>query len=200
MKRVLIILSVILFFSCSKSPEDKANVLIKEYISKYLYIPDSYDPVETTIDSAFSPNDDPVIYDAIMDAYELAEELEKINQEIESAKSSMALWSDAYSEYSRHNYNKAKQEYEEYSQMKEKLEEKYDLMEKNNEELGEKLEKQGKKFIGFKAIHTYRAKNRKGDIVFGKHYFLFDEDMKNIIATYDMDSDDYKIYEQALSQ
>ncbi len=38
-----------IFSSCQKTPEDKANDLIKENITKMLTYPDSYESVETTI-------------------------------------------------------------------------------------------------------------------------------------------------------
>ena len=42
-----------LSFTQCKSKEDKANELIKDYMFKNLYDFDSYQPIETKIDSAF---------------------------------------------------------------------------------------------------------------------------------------------------
>ncbi|MBQ9311940.1 MAG: hypothetical protein IJ213_02725 [Bacteroidales bacterium] len=194
-KIVLLFAVVVLMTACGKSPEKKANALIKENMKKVLYHPESYDPAETIIDSAFAPQDDPVIYDIIMEAYEWAQEMESIKSKIENAQSDMSFKSSLLSEY---QYEEAKQEYEKYSELRAKLEKKGEQIKKNNDELGRQLEKQGKKFIGFKAVHTYRAKNNRGDITFGKVYYLFDKDIKKIIKTYDMESDDYKIYEMSL--
>jgi hypothetical protein len=56
MKNLLFLVTVIaVFASCNNSPESKANDLIKEEMKKSLYHVDSYDPVETIVDSAFSP-------------------------------------------------------------------------------------------------------------------------------------------------
>ena len=56
MRRILLgALLVTLFASCSKSLEDKANTLIEEDIKKTLYHPETYDPAETQVDSAFTP-------------------------------------------------------------------------------------------------------------------------------------------------
>ena len=60
--------------ACSQSQEKKAEALIKESLKKSLYKPETYKPVETKVDSAFAPYDDPAFFE------ELAE-LEKMKAE-----------------------------------------------------------------------------------------------------------------------
>ena len=48
------------------------------------------------------------------------------------------------------------------------------------------------KFIGFKAQHTYRAKNNAGNTLIGKIEFIFDKDLTHVVAQYDMDSEEYQ--------
>lgn len=56
MERILLgALLITLFVSCGKSPEEKANALIEDDIKKVLYHPETYDPAETQVDSAFTP-------------------------------------------------------------------------------------------------------------------------------------------------
>lgn len=59
-------------------------------------------------------------------------------------------------------------------------------------------------FIGFKARHRFRANNNAGQIVFGEMKYLFDKDMNKIVASYDMDDDEYKtvqiVYKQMLGE
>ena len=50
----VLFLGVSLFFSCSKSPEEKAQSFLKEYISEYLQEPSTYAPVETVCDSLYN--------------------------------------------------------------------------------------------------------------------------------------------------
>ena len=45
--------------SCDVSKEAKIKTLVGEYVQNHLFIPDSYDPVEFMIDSAFTPRLDP---------------------------------------------------------------------------------------------------------------------------------------------
>ena len=62
MKKVLyLILVLIVLAACSQSPEQKAEVLIKDSLKKSLYKPDTYKPVDTKVDSAFTPYDDPKV-------------------------------------------------------------------------------------------------------------------------------------------
>ena len=64
MKKICITISLAIFLlsSCNNSPTDKANVLIKDDMRKSLIITDSYEPVETKVDSAFAPFDEPEFY------------------------------------------------------------------------------------------------------------------------------------------
>ncbi len=64
MKNLLFVVMVtLLLASCAKSPEQKAEALIKEQMQKTLYHPDTYAPSGTQVDSAFTPYDDPVFYE-----------------------------------------------------------------------------------------------------------------------------------------
>ena len=64
MKKVMLFVAALMtLVACSQSPEDKAKVLIKESMKKTLYHAETYDPVETVVDSAFTPFDDPAFYE-----------------------------------------------------------------------------------------------------------------------------------------
>lgn len=52
-----------LFLSCAKSPKDAVNVLVEDQVKKDCYHPETYEPVMTRVDSAFTPFDDPEFYD-----------------------------------------------------------------------------------------------------------------------------------------
>ena len=94
MKKILFFAaSVILFGSCTKSPEQKVNALIKEYLEKTLYHPDTYAPTNTELDSAFTPYDDPVFYEKTLKLAKLGVLIEECNDDASSAKRGMAIWS-----------------------------------------------------------------------------------------------------------
>ena len=54
-----LVLFAMVMVSCSKSKEQKAEALVKESVKKVLFKPETYKPVETKVDSAFAPYDDP---------------------------------------------------------------------------------------------------------------------------------------------
>lgn len=202
MKRLLLgAVLVPLFVSCSQSIENKANVLIKEEIKKVLYHPETYDPAETIVDSSFTPFDDPIFYDKTLQVVELGMSVAEYERNMKHAKSTMSIFSGRYqSDYARNEYNEAKDEYEENAKNKQNAEDKARNLAK---ELKTMLDKE-RKFIGFKAIHSYRANNNAGQTVFGKMIYLFDKDMKTIVASYDMKSEEYMavqmLYKQMLGE
>lgn len=202
MKRILLgTLLVALFVSCSKSLEDKANALIEEDIKKVLYHPDTYDPAETQVDSAFTPFDDPVFYEKTMHLYKLGMSIDECDRKMKNAKSSMSIWSGPYqSSFGRNEYQEAKDEYDENAKNKKNAEVK---ARKIADELKIMLD-EGQHFIGFKARHRYRANNNAGQTIFGEMKYLFDKNMKRIVISYDMDGEEYKavriIYRQMLGE
>lgn len=99
MKKIIFItLSAIFVLSGCKSKEDKALEVIKNQMFQTLYDFESYQPIETKIDSAFlSIYTDSAI---IRHGYIINELLEKVNKafdEINEYKNSMEIWSDSYS-------------------------------------------------------------------------------------------------------
>ena len=103
MKNVIIMaLTAIFILSGCKSKEEKALEAIKNEMFKTLYDFESYQPIETKIDSAFlSAYTDSII---IKHGYILNELLKEANEalsEIKEANRSIEIWSDSYSSYGR---------------------------------------------------------------------------------------------------
>lgn len=202
MKRVLLgTLLVMLIASCSKSPEEKANALIREDIKKVLYHPETYDPAETQVDSAFTPFDDPAFYEKTVQLCRLGMSIDECDRNMKHAKSSMSIWSGPYqSAFGRNEYQDAKDKYDENARNKKSAEIK---AQKIADELKSMLDEEPQ-FIGFKARHRYRANNNAGQTVFGEIKYLFDKDINQIVGSYDMENDEYKtvqiIYKQILGE
>lgn len=202
MKRFLLVAVVVtLFASCNKSPEDRANALIEEEIKKVLFHPETYDPTETQVDSAFTPFDDPVFYEKTVQLCKLILSIDEHDRNMKRIKSLMNIWSGPYqSAFSRNKYQEAKDEYEENAQKKKSAEIK---VKKLVDELKIMVDKE-RQFIGFKARHRYRANNNAGQTVFGEMKYLFDKNMKQIVASYDMCDEEYKtvqmVYKQMLDE
>lgn len=190
-----------LIASCSKSPEEKANALIREDIKKVLYHPETYDPAVTQVDSAFTPFDDPAFYEKTVQLCRLGMSIDECDRNMKHAKSSMSIWSGPYqSAFGRNEYQDAKDKYDENARNKKNAEIK---AKKIADELKSMLDKEPR-FIGFKARHRYRANNNAGQTVFGEIKYLFDKDINQIVGSYDMENDEYKavqiIYKQILGE
>lgn len=182
-------MAAMMLASCAKSPEQKAEALIKEQLQKSLYHPDTYAPSQTQLDSAFAPFDDPAFYEKTLKLAKLTIAANQFSEEAKEAKSSMAIWSGPYqSDYGRQSYREEKAKYD-------KAMENMAKAQKEATPLAEELKKLSlgeKKFIGFKAIHSYRANNNAGQTVGGKAEFVFDPDITNVLAAYDMDGEEYQ--------
>lgn len=195
MKRVLLAVILVAFcISCSRSPEDKANKLIEKDLKKVLYVPESYDPVETKVDSAFTPFDDPVFVDKTMQLLDLATSIEEYDNNIKEAKSSMSLWDNMGSAFSRNEYQEAKDEYDENTQNRTEA---ISKAKKLGEELKKMMDKE-RMFIGYKVQHRYRADNNAGNTLFGEKIYLFDKNMNQIVASYNYE--EYKTYQSVCKQ
>lgn len=159
---------------------------------KNLYHPDTYAPSSTQLDSAYTPYDDPTFYQKTLKLAKLVIALEKYNNEMSSEKQSMALWSGPYqSAYERANYQEAKKNHN-------IAQEKFEKAKGESITLGQELavlRSKKKTFIGFKAIHRYRANNNAGQTVGGNMMFIFDKDLTKIIAAYEMDKEEYQAVE-----
>lgn len=187
-KLVLLGFAALVFVGCTVSPEKKAASIVEKAVKASLYHPNSYDPIGTIVDSAFAPMDAPDFFEKTLKLYELGVEMEDCDREMKHAKSSMAIWSNPYSAFSRNEYNEAKEEYENYVA-------KMETLQKKGEKLGEELKgiaEQGRSFIGWKVTHSYRAQNNAGQTLIGETVFILDPEMTQILAGYNTDDSDYK--------
>ena len=184
----------VIIVSCSQSQEQKAETLIKESLKKSLYKPETYNPIETTVDSAFAPYDDPEFFVELAKLGKINLDYEDMELKAKQAKSSMAMWSGPYmSAYGRNEYQEAKADYEEANA---KLEELKSKGLKQCEMIANMLHK-SKRFIGYKAVHNYRADNNAGNTLIGNSIFFIDKNFEEI--TYSMDIEEYNQVQEAIS-
>lgn len=186
MKKKIIIytLTSFILMGCGSSTEKKVEKLLKEEIQSTLYYPESYDPVETTIDSAFSPLDNSIYLNHFILLTEISGELKKLEFRADRSKSSMAIWGNKgyyYSDFERAQYQEAKKEYDNVLVQKKMLQNKVEEILIEMQEIVE----EGVYFIGYKANHRYRSKTNTGEITINDLVILLDEDITEVIATYD---------------
>lgn len=195
MKKIFYLaLVAIVIVACKQSQEQKAEYLIKESLKKSLYKPETYKPVETKVDSAFAPYDDPAFFEELAELGEMNSEYEELESKAKHAKSSMAIWSGPYmSAYGRNEYQEAKSDYEEANAKLEKLKTKG---RKQFKKIANMLQVSNK-FIGYKAVHNYRADNNAGNTLIGNTIFFIDKNFEEI--TYSMEVDEYNQVQEAIS-
>ncbi|MBR5037514.1 MAG: hypothetical protein IKX65_02200 [Prevotella sp.] len=188
-------LLTLMLVACGQSKEQKAETLIKESLKKYLYKPETYKPVDTKVDSAFAPYDDPAFFEALAKLESINSEYEDLNEEAKREKSAMAIWSGPYqSLFGKEEYQQAKEKYDDANAKMEKLI-------SQRKKLSDKIEtilKAERRFIGYKAIHNYRADNNAGNTLIGNTIFFFDESFKEV--TYYMDVEDYNQVQEAIGE
>ena len=94
MKKVIYLaLIAIVLASCEKTPQQKAEELVEETVKKVLFKPDTYDPIETKLDSIVSPYNDPDFYKEVTSFSELLTEVSWCENGIKSAKKDRRDWS-----------------------------------------------------------------------------------------------------------
>ena len=194
MKKIFsyVLLSMLLI-ACSQSQEQKAEALIKESLKKTLYKPDTYKSVETKVDSAFSPYDDPALYEEMAKLGKITSDYQQLEEKAKDAKSTMALWDNPYqTEYERYAYEEAKEEYDEANAQLEKLKTKgrkiYDKV--------VSMLQEDRKFIGYKAVHNYRADNNLGNTLIGNSVFFIDEDFTKVL--YSLKEEEYDLIQESI--
>lgn len=64
---ILLGLVMVYMVTYSQSPDDKAKTLIRKSIEKTLAHPESYEALETVVDSAFAPFDDPAFFNKTLE-------------------------------------------------------------------------------------------------------------------------------------
>ena len=195
MKRVIILSLCVLMVACTPSPQKKAETLIKEALLKDLVLPDTYEPVETTLDSAFAPYHDPTFVNKVLDLVSKNADYEQLQEQLNRAKSNMAIWSGPYmTAFGKEQYRQAKDEFE---ATQAKIDALTSRLQKIGAEISDELQKEPV-FIGCRAYHRYRANNNAGNTLLGGEYFLFDKDVTTIISRWD--EDEINIYNEFLKQ
>lgn len=189
------VIAAVVFVACEKSQEQKADELIRESLKKTLFKPETYKPIDTKVDSAFSPYDDPELYKELTKLGNLDSEYRELEEEAKDAKTSMSIWSGPYqSAFGRNQYQEAKEEYEKLSTQIENLKKKGD---KQFEKVMSMLQGD-KKFIGYKAVHNYRADNNAGNTLIGNTVFFIDKDFTEV--TFAAELEEYNQVQEGISQ
>lgn len=178
--KILLITFVSLSLISCQTREDKAAALIDKEMYKTLVDYESYQPVETVVDSAFfSPVTNPIFVEYAKSAYN---NLMRCNAELEKAKYAkqrMDIWdSTLRSVFGRSQYDSALKEFESHLALaKDYHKQAIDLL----TQIYNEAQEMPTGFCGWKAKHTFRCKNRGGDAIIATYIYYIDSEMKSIL-------------------
>ena len=161
--------------------KDKAKVKIKEYVCSNLYIPESYDPVETTVDSAFYS------YLTDYDCLKAAEELIDLRRDYNNAQSN---YDEAVNNIRTFGGSGVFRHFSvERDEAKKTIEETKPKIEKCESTIKNRDTSHDGQFIGWFVYNRYRAKTNSNIVSFGEALLLFDKNMDKWNLRYNIEKD-----------
>lgn len=181
---IITLVALIGLCSCGQSKEEKAQEMAANYLKGVLYHFDSYEPLQTKVDSSFvALSTDREAIELTLDMLKLFQSAQEYADKIESAESSMEIWSPSgySSAYSKGEYCRAKEERDNNQRLldktKDRIQNQFSKIKSRQSYLeAEALLKIGD-FNGWKVYHKFKSLNGAGTLdLFGEYVFFCDED------------------------
>ncbi len=181
---IITLVALIGLCSCGQSKEEKAQEMAANYLKGVLYHFDSYEPLQTKVDSSFvALSTDREAIGLTLDMLKLFQSAQEYADKIESAESSMEIWSPSgySSAYSKGEYRRAKEERDNNQRLldktKDRIQNQFSKIKSRQSYLeAEALLKIGD-FNGWKVYHKFKSLNGAGTLdLFGEYVFFCDED------------------------
>ncbi len=165
----------LIFTSCTLSNEDKAEKLVSDCIKDYLTYPESYEAISTRVDSSrINISKIEKVLETTKEVAELYSKIESIERKMDLAQSTMEIYAPTQyydSELSRGEYNRAKQEVEEYrsdlGRLNPKLNDKIADLRNATEDIYDD------EVNGWAVIHRFRSKGENGEQVAPEEMIFF---------------------------
>lgn len=180
---IITLVALIGLCSCGQSKEEKAQEMAANYLKGVLYHFDSYEPLQTKVDSSFvALSTDREAIELTLDMLKLFQSAQEYADKIESAESSMEIWSPSgySSAYSKGEYRRAKEERDNNQRLldktKDRIQNQFSKIKSRQSYLeAEALLKIGD-FNGWKVYHKFKSLNGAGTLdLFGEYVFFCDE-------------------------
>ena len=178
------------------SNEEKALKLINEQMFKTLFDFESYQPVETRIDSAFhTPYNDSINLRYAVFCSVARDRFDDYLEKAENARNAVEIWADSYSSYGRQKlqdaYNEGTTALTSASLMINMIELYYDSIKMRSSEFD-------KDFIGWQVTHKFRCKTKGGYSDLSTKVYIMDNKFTQIIDEIDVDDKEYKEYQSII--
>ena len=189
----LIIIAGLLFTlsACGPTQEEKAQSMAANYLKGVLYHFDSYEPLQTKVDSSFvSFSTDEEAIKLTLDMLKLFQSVQEYADKIERAESSMEIWfpSGYSSAFSKGAYRRAKEERDNNQQLldktKDRIQNQFSKIKSRQSYLETEALLRIGAFNGWKVYHKFKSLNGAGTLdLFGEYVFFCDKDF-NVESAY----------------
>jgi len=183
-KAICFVTTLLLFVACSQTDKDRAEALIKDALQLELYNPDTYKSVDTQLDSAFAPYDDPAFFDQVEALVTLQLNIQQLDSNLRAAKDTMALLTVPMSDTDEQKYEEARGKYESSMAELDEVRLKGDSL---LVDIVRTLQRE-RRFIGYKVVHAYRADDSAGNMQAGNTVFLIDSLFSRVVYSLELTS------------
>lgn len=184
-KLFLYFVAAICWTACSESKEAKAEKLAKKALNGVIVNIDTYEPIETTVDSAFAPQMTAETFNIYAQWPNQVRKLADALEEADRAKTEMSVWEKFYSAIGKEQYNQAKKKYEFANKQAEEIKEKMQTFVQKQEQYS----KEKPVFSGYKVHHKCRYVNKEGRKTIGEVLFFMNKDLTAVEGMIDMDDE-----------
>ena len=178
----LFALCAILVSCQSPTQQERAEAFAADYIKKQLFFPDSYQPIECYVDTAFAPLETPEVFEKLKKLASIYEKMEDAEKDMKRKEDHYEMYKSfgSYSSYNVYQTKEAKAEFDKAQTLYSSL---FDQFKSLGEEIAD-LNEQPKKPYGLKIAQTYKAQTNGGQTVSSAVLILVDYDMKKVQAAY----------------
>lgn len=201
---IAVTVSLLTLSACSPTKEEKAQEMAANYLKGVLYHFDSYEPLQTKVDSSFvSLASDKEAIDLTLDMMKLFQSAQEYADKIERAESSMERWTPSgySSAFINGKYRRAKEERDTNQRLLDKTAERIQnqfLKIKSRQSYleGEASLRIGD-FDGWKVYHKFKSLNGAGTVDLCSEYVFFcDTDFNEKSA---FSKDDYEAIKKVMT-
>lgn len=182
-KIMLMLLAIVAFSACQQqTPEEKAKSMAEDIIKKHIEVPESYDLLKFSVDTAYAPIETPEVLAKLKQIVDLNDEVTAANEEMQKKYEAYQLANSLSSRSSFGSFqnNKHTQEYKEalakYEQLAEKLQASRDEI--------QALQEQPQEPIGLKIRVSYGSTLMDGTPKLHSCYILTNYNISKALATY----------------
>jgi hypothetical protein len=164
--------------------QQQAEKIIRKLVCDQLYYPNTYDPVSTKVDSAFyCPIIDGKCVSAAYDILKMQEEYESAKSTYEQNDWEIRFHGNPSGPFLEHQRKARKESSEKMADLKKKIAEKEEIIRNRDKS-------HDGEFVGWWAVHKFRAANGNGQVSFTYRGYLLEKDMSNYILYHNLDDND----------